>query len=95
MADYIEREDDYIKRSEMRETLKKASISTRFADMPKSADVRPERHARWSDNMVSYMDDFNGGLHIGFRCSKCKAILNKTTYCGNCGAKMDGKDNDI
>lgn len=56
-----------------------------------AADVRPERHGRWSDNMVSYMDDFNGDMHFGFRCSECKAILNKTRYCGNCGAKMDGK----
>lgn len=62
-------------------------------EMP-AADVRPERHGRWSDNMVSYMDDFNGDIHIGFRCSECKAILNKTKYCGNCGAKMDGKDSE-
>lgn len=30
---------------------------------------------------------------LGFQCSACGALMkNKTTYCGNCGAKMDGKD---
>lgn len=28
---------------------------------------------------------------LGFQCSACGALMkNKTTYCGNCGAKMDG-----
>ncbi len=66
-------------------------IESDVEDIP-AADVHPERHGRWSNDMVSYMDDFNGDMHIGFQCSKCKAILNKTKYCGNCGAKMDGKD---
>ena len=32
---------------------------------------------------------------LGFQCSSCGALMkNKTTYCGNCGAKMDGKDGE-
>lgn len=61
-----------------------------------AADVRPERHGRWSDKMIavkindigSHDDDYR----FGFRCSECGVVLNKTKYCGNCGAKMDGKD---
>ena len=52
------------------------------------------RHGRWSDKMIAYREksDFpeHGDFHFGFQCSECKAILNKTRYCGNCGAKMDG-----
>lgn len=72
MAEYIERE-------EMREVLKKYSISTWFADIPKTADVRPERHGEW----------------FGTVCSMCGGSTSwyyDCDYCPQCGAKMDGKD---
>lgn len=93
MAEYIER-DEAIKAvmSAKWERGSDGAMAMEIVAGAPSADVRPERHGRWSDNMVSYMDDFNGDMHIGFQCSECKAILNKTKYCGNCGVKMDGKE---
>lgn len=54
------------------------------------ADARPERYGKWSNTMVCQVDPIFGDSHFGFKCSECGALLNKTTYCGNCGAKMDG-----
>lgn len=45
-------------------------------------------HGKWSDKQVAYIGEY-GDLHFGYRCSACGAILNKTNYCGACGAKMD------
>ena len=45
------------------------------------ADVAPVRHGRWG----SYEPDLDG-----YRCSCCKLVHRTcTTYCPNCGAKMD------
>lgn len=60
-----------------------------------AADVRPERHGHWSDKMVAVSQKNKVGYHeddyaFGFQCSECGEVLNKTAYCGNCGAKMDG-----
>lgn len=46
-----------------------------------------QKKAQWSDKMVGYYDAYND-FHAGYQCSECHAILNKTKYCGNCGAKM-------
>ena len=46
------------------------------------------KHGRWSKEMVCYEDE-NGYFHFGYQCSQCKAILNKTKRCGECGAIMD------
>lgn len=64
-----------------------------------AADVRPERHGHWSDKMIAVSQKNKGGYHeddyaFGFQCSECGEVLNKTAYCGNCGAKMDGKDDE-
>lgn len=77
------------------------NIANDLCDAVPAADVRPERHGRWSDKMISQEDEFCKygdfsfkDFHFGFQCSECGAILNKTPYCGNCGAKMDGEDNE-
>lgn len=44
-------------------------------------------HATWSEDMKLVEDAF-GDRRCGFQCSRCKAIVNKTKYCGNCGAIM-------
>ena len=47
-----------------------------------TADVAPVRHGRWG-NYDTYSD--------GYRCSCCNLVHRTcTTYCPNCGAKMDG-----
>ncbi|MCM1059433.1 MAG: hypothetical protein NC452_03990 [Eubacterium sp.] len=59
-----------------------------------AADVQEVKHGKWSDKMVGIQDEVFGDTHFGFQCSECGAVLNKTKYCGNCGAKMDGKDGE-
>ncbi|MCH5323982.1 MAG: hypothetical protein J1E39_02100 [Eubacterium sp.] len=59
-----------------------------------AADVQEVKHGKWSDKMVSYKDELFGDLTFGFRCSVCGSILNKTKYCGNCGAIMDGGEKE-
>ena len=50
----------------------------------KATDVAPVRHGRWG----SYEPDLDG-----YRCSCCKLVHRTcTTYCPNCGAKMDLED---
>ena len=54
--------------------------------------AEPTRCGHWSEKMVAYQTESDveehGDLHFGFQCSECKAVLNKTKFCGNCGAKM-------
>ncbi len=58
-------------------------VITNDACVP-AADVRPERHGEWverSDGGEGYVcDNCNGGY----------TLYNETPYCPNCGAKMDG-----
>lgn len=56
-----------------------------------TADVQEAKHGKWSDTMVCQVDPIFGDSHFGFKCSECGEVLNKTPYCGNCGAKMDGQ----
>lgn len=53
------------------------------------ADVAPVVHGRWV--CVNKIDPISG-----YRCSKCRRRVgfDLTPYCPNCGAKMDGGDND-
>lgn len=76
---------EYIKREEIREVIKKSSISTRFADIPKSADVRPERHGEWKINCDGYYP----------YCSECKEEPKNgvmSDFCPHCGAKMSNAE---
>lgn len=59
-----------------------------IADTP-AADVVPVVHGVWG--RVNKIDPISG-----YRCSKCRRIVGfaLTPYCPNCGAKMDGGDND-
>lgn len=55
-----------------------------------TVDVQEVKHGSWSSEMLSKHDPEYGDYHFGFQCSVCGALMNKTAYCGNCGAKMDG-----
>lgn len=59
-----------------------------FHSIP-AADVAPVVHGVWV--CVNKIDPISG-----YRCSKCRRIVgfDLTPYCPNCGAKMDGGDND-
>ena len=83
MAEYINRETAI--KSLLNDSLEQVGYSredaadcVRYMD---AADVATVRHGRWG-NYEPYSD--------GYRCSCCKLIHRTcTTYCPNCGAKMD------
>lgn len=53
-------------------------------DNAPTIEAEPVRHGRWM--MYATPDDHN----IWFACSLCNAAQNKeSTYCPNCGARMD------
>ena len=54
-----------------------------------TADVVEVRHGEWVDTGILELDTIYGG----WKCSVCGDIVcgSKPNYCGNCGAKMDGK----
>ena len=65
-----------------------------------AADVVPEVHGRWiyHECVASY-----DGAISGYSCSECNAFVDEEIFdmdelhkdfCGNCGARMDGEDND-
>lgn len=64
----------------------------------KSADVAPVRHGRWE----SFEDVF---METCYECSECGLAFyladggtpkeNKYHYCPNCGARMDGENDEI
>jgi hypothetical protein len=88
MTDYIKREDaleqfDYYDLGEYLTT----QIRDMLMDIP-SADVAPVRHGRWE------VIDAEEPRRYG--CSECKRLSwNMENYCGNCGARMDGEDDEI
>ena len=53
-----------------------------------TADVEPVRHAWWIDGKYSLIYP-----HCSM-CGKFSQDGSKTLFCPNCGAKMDGKEND-
>lgn len=80
--------DEYIKRSNMRAVLERASINPRFADEPPAAEVAPVVHGRWlySENLgiaVCTECGFERDLDLNF---------GKAISCPNCGAKMDKEE---
>lgn len=94
MSDYIKREDaleqfDYYDLGEYLTT----QIRGMLMDVP-SADVAPVRHGQWIEsNLIK-----DGRIFI---CSNCnmawvskKRTMDGMNYCPNCGAKMDGGDDD-
>lgn len=64
-----------------------------------SADVTEVRHGEWKGWTTSAfmkIDDYGEPLYSDrkfYRCSQCHyGTVVKTKYCPNCGAKMDGKE---
>ena len=50
----------------------------------KAVNIDPVKHGRWKDNKWYYECDQCGGL-----------VANNYNYCPNCGARMDGDENEI
>lgn len=56
-------------------------------------EVEPIVEAHWSDTSICVQDDL-GDFQIGYVCSRCHHLLNKTPRCGYCGAHMGGSEKD-
>lgn len=97
MAEYIER--SYIRKMAMfemaytMETETDAAVVLRMIDDAPAADVAPVVHGHF----VHDGPRFAGGVDW-WRCSACGGLASgaetQFAYCPNCGAKMDGGDND-
>ena len=94
---------DYIKREDAIKTIESETYRHDYLDhvidiieaIP-SADVAPVRHGRWKPF------DRTWGRSV-FTCSACGECMDVPTemgkpifdYCPNCGARMDGDENEI
>ena len=84
--------DEYITRDEFIEAVKDipmwGSAAAMLADCIPAADVAPVVHAQWIED--------GSGIII---CPECKRGYNLhakyTHYCPNCGAKMDGGNENV
>ena len=57
-------------------------------------EAEPVRHAKWFEMIESVEDGYTGEYYeeIYYNCMNCDyATTDKTPYCPNCGAKMDGE----
>lgn len=54
-------------------------------------DAAPVVHGRWSKEM-RFTEDFMGNRTYGYKCSVCGKLANRLQFCGNCGAKMDKRE---
>lgn len=66
--------------------------AAKMVEMLPTADVVQVRHGGWAP--VPSSDMVTGKA---YKCSECKRMRYgsfKPNYCANCGAKMDGKDNE-
>ena len=62
-----------------------------IADVP-SVDAVEVVHGRWQERRFICMDS---EVMLGYRCSRCMLTFDaETNYCPNCGAKMDGGNED-
>lgn len=67
------------------------AASNELGDIP-SADVAPVRHGRW-DRVIPSKSAAKWSSKVS--CSVChNAGYNHFNYCPNCGAKMDGGDDN-
>jgi hypothetical protein len=95
MAEYIEREvclSILRAKANMAVLMDAAPYFEKAAQMLEklpAADAAPVVHGVWV--CVNKIDPISG-----YRCSKCRRRVgfDITPYCPNCGAKMDGGDND-
>ena len=81
--------NDYIRREDAVDAVKHAWTKgiepSQYIESLEPADVVPVRHGKWT-----HKPDVYGVVY----CSKCNYELhaNSTSFCPNCGAKMDGEE---
>lgn len=94
MSDYIKREDALKAVDDIVCDAGDAERTCdRIIDLP-SEDVAPVRHGRWIEH---YKSDAPPTLRSRWTCSWCGNVqtYGATDYCPNCGARMDGENNEI
>ena len=76
-------------RNEQRVTVDADDVQFGVDKIP-SADVAPVRHGRWLPTAKWWQ-----GGSAWKQCSECGILhLGKSNFCPNCGAKMDGVDDE-
>ncbi len=91
MAEYIEREK-VIKAAKTNKAVCRCEADIvdvqNIVNCVPAADVRSERHGHWDDS-------FDGITPVCSVCGCTHSCFRRTpSYCPNCGAKMDGKDDE-
>ena len=96
---------EYIEREELLNNLKRFApehLTPLIVDLVQkqpTADVVGVRHGKW---LYHECVSSNDGAISGYSCSHCGAFVDEEfetgnfhkKFCGNCGAKMDGKDGE-
>ena len=80
---------EHIKKTESELMLGALSTFLRVLDITPTADVAPVRHGRW-------VTTYRYGFPI-WECSECGTQTGTANfpYCYDCGARMDGEDDEI
>ena len=66
---------------------------TKLIEIFPTEDFAPVKHGHWID--WGGFGSLNNGFIPEYKCSVCNSILHsKRSYCGNCGAKMDGGEEE-
>lgn len=93
MAEYIEREALKNEIATSTEPFNTGSVF-RAINRQAAADVAPVMHGRWSD---AGFGELPKHAPYGWACSACGGISfnNEYIYCPNCGAKMDGGNENV
>lgn len=69
-------------------------ITDEITDGVGTVDVEPVKRGEWISMLVKRLD-WKGNMQSYYQpntCSECHiGLIEKTNYCPNCGAKMDGK----
>lgn len=101
MSEYIEREavmaypirkDHYDREHGNEHFIFGIESVIEFVENLPAADVAPVRHGRWNDINPTVL---NPGVNWVCRCSLCGCPQDyKHNYCPNCGALMDGKEDE-
>ena len=58
------------------------------AALKKKISLEDVHHGFWGKETLPFKDK-QGNQHFGACCSNCGAILDRTKFCGECGARMD------
>ena len=90
MAEYIEREAAIrVVNGQSSLTMTRSSLIDSIGKLP-AADVAPVVHGRWVPTKAPFMNECKDCSVCGYRT----VWGHRYNYCPNCGAKMDGGDND-